>query len=43
MMVLDESRTNYTEDDKLLNHPGISSWRRKKLRDYLDGKTKRYF
>lgn len=31
------------EDDKLLNNPGISSWRKKKLRDYLDGNTKTYF
>jgi hypothetical protein len=30
-------------DDKLLNNPGISSWRKKKLRDYLDGNTKTYF
>jgi hypothetical protein len=31
------------EDDKLLNNPGISAWRKKKLRDYLDGNTKTYF
>jgi hypothetical protein len=31
------------EDDKLLNNSGISSWRKKKLRDYLDGNTKTYF
>ena len=31
------------EDDKLLNNSGISSWRKKKLRDYLDGNTKSYF
>ena len=30
-------------DDKLLNNPGISAWRKKKLRDYLDGNTKNYF
>jgi hypothetical protein len=30
-------------EDKILNNPGISSWRKKKLRDYIDGKTKRYF
>lgn len=30
-------------DDKLLNNSGISSWRKKKLRDYLDGNTKTYF
>ena len=30
-------------DDKLLNNPGISAWRKKKLRDYLDGNTKTYF
>ena len=31
------------KDDKLLNNSGISSWRKKKLRDYLDGNTKNYF
>jgi len=31
------------EGDKLLNNSGISSWRKKKLRDYLDGNTKTYF
>jgi len=31
------------EDDKILNNSGISSWRKKKLRDYLDGNTKTYF
>ena len=31
------------EDDKILNTQGISSWRKKKIQDYLDGKTKRYF
>lgn len=30
-------------DDRLLNNPGISSWRKKKLRDYLNGDTKTYF
>lgn len=30
-------------EDKILNNPGISAWRKKKLRDYLDGNTKRYF
>jgi hypothetical protein len=30
-------------DDKLLNNSGISAWRKKKLRDYLDGNTKTYF
>ena len=30
-------------DDKLLNNSGISSWRKRKLRDYLDGNTKSYF
>lgn len=31
------------QDDKLLNNPGISEWRKKKLRDYLNGNTKTYF
>jgi Skp family chaperone for outer membrane proteins len=30
-------------EEKLLNNPGISSWRKKKIRDYLDGKTKTYW
>ena len=30
-------------DDKLLNNSGSSAWRKKKLRDYLDGNTKSYF
>jgi hypothetical protein len=30
-------------EDKILNNPGISAWRKKKLRDYLDGNTKSYF
>jgi hypothetical protein len=41
--VLDEfERTHYNEY-KLLNTPGISGWRKKKIQDYLDGKSKRYF
>jgi flagellar basal body-associated protein FliL len=41
--VLDElERTHYSEY-KLLNTPGISGWRKKKIQDYLDGKSKRYF
>ena len=30
-------------EDKILNNPGISAWRKRKIQDYLDGKTKRYF
>ena len=30
-------------EDKILNNPGISDWRKKKLKDYLEGNTKRYF
>jgi hypothetical protein len=30
-------------EEKLLNSPGISAWRKKKIRDYLDGKTKSYW
>ena len=30
-------------EDKLLKNPGISAWRKRKLQDYIDGKTKRYF
>ena len=41
--VLDEQEKNRLIEDKLLNNPGISAWRKKKLKNYLDGKTKRYF
>ena len=39
----DNPEPSKLEDDKLLNNPGISAWRKKKLRDYLDGNTKTYF
>jgi Skp family chaperone for outer membrane proteins len=38
----DFERTNY-EEYKLLNNSGISEWRKKKIRDYLEGKTKKYW
>jgi hypothetical protein len=38
----DLEKTNY-EEYKLLNTPGISAWRKKKIRDYLEGKTKKYW
>jgi hypothetical protein len=41
--VLDDQEKVKLSDDKLLNNPGISAWRKKKLRDYLDGNTKSYF
>jgi hypothetical protein len=41
--VLDDQEKAKLSDDKLLNNPGISAWRKKKLRDYLDGNTKSYF
>lgn len=41
--VLDTQEQSRLEEDRILNNPGISAWRKKKLRDYLDGKTKRYF
>ena len=41
--ILDNQEQARLRDDKLLNNPGISSWRKKKLRDYLDGNTKTYF
>jgi hypothetical protein len=41
--ILDEQEKAKLEEDKLLNNPGISAWRKKKLRDYLEGRTKRYF
>ena len=41
--ILDDQEQARLRDDKLLNTQGISSWRKKKIQDYLDGKTKRYF
>jgi hypothetical protein len=41
--ILDDQEQAKLRDDKLLNNPGISAWRKKKLRDYLDGNTKTYF
>ena len=41
--ILDDQEQARLRDDKLLNTQGISSWRRKKLQDYLDGNTKTYF
>jgi hypothetical protein len=35
--------TDTSYEKKLLNDPGISSWRKKKIRDYLDGKIKSYW
>jgi hypothetical protein len=33
----------FSSEKKLLNDPGISSWRKKKIRDYLKGKSKKYW
>jgi hypothetical protein len=41
--ILDDQEQARLKDDKLLNTQGISSWRRKKIQNYLDGNTKRYF
>ena len=41
--VLDNQEKARFAEEKLLNNPGISSWRKKKIRDYLDGKTKSYW
>jgi hypothetical protein len=41
--VLDEQEKTTMSQDKLLNSSGTSAWRKRKLQDYLDGKTKRYF
>jgi Skp family chaperone for outer membrane proteins len=41
--ILDDQEQARLRDDKILNNPGISAWRKKKLRDYLDGNTKKYF
>jgi Skp family chaperone for outer membrane proteins len=41
--VLDNLEKTHYEEYKLLNNPGISAWRKKKIRDYLEGKTKKYW
>jgi hypothetical protein len=41
--ILDDLEKNHYEEYKLLNNPGISAWRKKKIRDYLEGKTKKYW
>jgi hypothetical protein len=40
---LDTIQEEINPEEKLLSNPGISAWRKKKLRDYLDGNTKTYF
>jgi hypothetical protein len=40
---LDVIQEEIKPEEKLLNNPGISAWRKKKIRDYLDGKTKSYW
>jgi len=39
----DTKEVKLKNTDKILNDPGVSAWRKKKLQDYLEGKTKRYF
>jgi hypothetical protein len=41
--ILDDLEKNHYEEYKLLKNPGISAWRKKKIRDYLEGKTKKYW
>jgi Skp family chaperone for outer membrane proteins len=41
--ILDAQEKARYEEEKLLNSPGISAWRKKKIRDYLDGKSKNYW
>ena len=40
---LDAIQEEINPEEKLLSNPGISAWRKKKIRDYLDGKTKSYW
>jgi hypothetical protein len=40
---LDDLEKNHYEEYKLLNTPGVSAWRKKKIRDYLEGKVKKYW
>jgi hypothetical protein len=40
---LDVIQEEIHSEEKLLSNPGISAWRKKKIRDYLDGKTKSYW
>ena len=41
--ILDEQERNKFEEDKLLKSAGTSAWRKKKIRDFLEGKSKRYW
>jgi hypothetical protein len=41
--ILDDLEKNHYEEYKLLKNPGISAWRKKKIRDYLEGKVKKYW
>ena len=41
--ILDDLERTHYEEYKLLNTPGISAWRKKKIRDYLEGKAKKYW
>jgi hypothetical protein len=40
---INNQNPNQIGEDKILNSSGISAWRKKKLRDYLDGNVKNYF
>jgi hypothetical protein len=40
---LDGIQEEINPEEKLLNNPGISAWRKKKIQDYLNGKTKSYW
>jgi Skp family chaperone for outer membrane proteins len=41
--ILDDLERTHYEEYKLLNNPGISEWRKKKIRNYLEGKAKKYW
>ena len=40
-MIQDQSQV--VPEDKIFSDPGISNWRKKKLQNYLEGKTKKYW
>ena len=41
--ILDKTEQSKMNHDKMLDNPGISSYTKRKLRNYLEGNTKRYF
>jgi len=38
-----QDQSQVVPEDKIFSDPGISNWRKKKLQNYLEGKTKKYW